>query len=202
MNWLDIALVVILAWGAYYGYKKGLIGTGFLFLGIVAGVLLAGQFSDDVGNLLTDSISSDTLVTFISYAIIIVAAVIAARIAARIFRTIISMMFLGWTDKLGGLALGLLAAAALSGALITGMARLTYNFEMPSGDIPDAVMEQAFRTADAKEWTEDALIGSALVPTYIDITTALPASALGFVPSDFRVALDILEDRINNPVAE
>ena len=50
--------------------------------------------------------------------------------------------------------------------------------------------------AEAKGWLENTLDGSALVPTFIDITEALPADALGFVPSDFRVALDILQEKI------
>ena len=197
MNWLDIVLLVILVVGAYYGLKTGLIGASFTVIGVVVGVLLAGQLSDDVGELFEDSISNDTVVTFISYAIIIAVAVVVSQVAARILRGVIKMLFLGWVDRLGGIALGVLAGVAVSGALIIGTARLTYNFEIPTEGVPAQVVEKFVPVADAKEWLEDALVGSALVPVFIDLTDALPADALGFVPSDFQIALDILEERID-----
>ena len=202
MNWLDIVLLVILAGGGYYGLKTGLITAGFTVVGVVVGVILAGQLSDDVGERLTDSISNDTVVTIISYAIIIGLVVVAAQVAGTILRKLISILFLGWADKLGGLALGVVAGAAISGALITGMARLTYNFEVPAGGLPGQVVENFVPLADAKGWLEDALVGSSLVPSYIDLTDALPADALGFVPSDFQTALDILEKAIADKEAE
>ena len=192
MNWFDIVILVILFVGAYYGLKSGLIGASLGVIGIVVGVLLASQLSDDVGELLTESISNDAIVTVASYAIIIGAVLAATWMARRILRTLISLTFLGLADKLGGLALGLLAGAAVSGALITGMARLTYSFEIPS----EGVVGEFLPVAKAKGWLENTLDGSALVPTFIDITEALPADALGFVPSDFRVALDILQEKI------
>jgi membrane protein required for colicin V production len=202
MNWLDIVLLVILAGGGYYGLKTGLITAGFTVVGVVVGIILAGQLSDDVGERITDSISNDTVVTIISYAIIIGAVVVIARVSGSILRKVISMLFLGWADKLGGLALGVVAGAAISGALITGMARLTYNFEVPTGGLPGQVVENFAPVADAKGWLEDALIGSSLVPSYIDLTDALPADALGFVPSDFQIALNILEKTIAEKEAE
>ena len=202
MNWVDIVILVILFVGGFYGLKSGLIGASLSVIGIVGGVLLAGQLSDDVGELLTESISNDTIVTVVSYAIILGAVVVVTGIARRVLRTLISMVFLGWLDRLGGLALGVLAGAAISGALITGMARLTYNFELPSEGLPQQAVEEFLPVADAKGWLEDALAGSSLVPTFIDLTEALPADALGFVPSDFRVALDILQEKIQGNGAE
>jgi membrane protein required for colicin V production len=196
MNWFDFVILAILAVGAFHGLKSGLIGASLTAVGVVLGVFLAGQLSDDVGALLTDSISNDTLVTVTSYAIIFVAVMVGAWIVKRILRTVISILFLGWVDKLGGLALGVLAGAAISGALITGMARLTYNFEIPPGGLPQEIVGNVLPLAEAKGWLEDTLTGSALVPTFINLTEAIPADALGFVPADFRVALEILEAQI------
>jgi uncharacterized membrane protein required for colicin V production len=196
MNWLDLILLVILAGGGYYGVRTGLVTSGCTAIGIVVGVLLAGQISDDVGERLTDSISNDTLVTFISYAIIIGAITAASRVFGSIVRKIVSMLFLGWADNIGGLVLGMLAGAAISGALITGLARLAYDFEVPGGKITGEVVESVVPIAEAKAWLEDTLVGSYLVPFYINLTDSLPADSLGFVPSDFQTALDILEQAI------
>ena len=196
MNWLDLILLVILAGGGYYGVKTGLVTAGCTAIGIVVGVLLAGQISDDVGERLTESISNDTLVTFISYAIIIGAITAASRVFGSIVRKIVSILFLGWADNIGGLVLGMLAGAAISGALITGLARLAYDFEVPGGKITGEVVESVVPIAEAKASLEDTLVGSSLVHFYINLTDSLPADSLGFVPSDFQTALDILEQAI------
>ena len=94
MNWFDIVILVILFVGAYYGLKSGLIGASLGVIGIVVGVLLASQLSDDVGELLTESISNDAIVTVASYAIIIGAVLAATWMARRILRTLISLTFL------------------------------------------------------------------------------------------------------------
>ena len=196
MNWLDLILLVILAGGGYYGVKTGLVTAGCTAIGVVVGVLLAGQISDDVGERLTESISNDTLVTFISYAIIIGAITAASRVFGSIVRKIVSILFLGWADNIGGLVLGMLAGAAISGALITGLARLAYDFEVPGGKITGEVVESVVPIAEAKASLEDTLVGSSLVHFYINLTDSLPADSLGFVPSDFQMALDILEQAI------
>ena len=188
--------MIILA-GVYYGLKSGLIGASLSVIGFVASVWLAGQLSDDIGEVLTDSISNDTAVTVISYASIFVVVMMAASIAQRILRSIIRLAFLGWLDKLGGVAAGVLVGAMLAGAVITGMARLTYNFEIPLGGLPQQAIEKVLPIVEAKDWLEESLVNSGLVERFIDITDAISADALGFVSSDFEMALDILEARID-----
>ena len=106
MNWLDVALIVILIVGAYLGMKTGLISTAFAAIGVLVGIALAGTLSNKVGAWFAGSIANDTLVTVISYAIIIVAALLVASIVGKIVRKILSMLFLGFVDRLGGLAVG------------------------------------------------------------------------------------------------
>ena len=195
MNWLDIIVLLILLAGGFFGLRAGLIGASLGVGGIIAAVLLAGQISDDVGELLTDSISNDTVVTVVSYAIIIGGVIAATWLARGVLRRLVSMVFLGWADRLGGAGLGILAGAVVSGALITGMARFTYNFEVSSGGLPQQAYSR-LPVANAKGWLEGALTGSASAPIFVDVATAIPAGTLGLVPSDFRVALDILEKKI------
>ena len=201
MNWLDFVFIAILGVGAFIGLRIRLIGAVFTVLGVFVGWLLAGQWSDDVGELFADSLSNDTLITVISYAVIIVVALIVSNFAAKIVRPLLAAFTLGLSglvDRLGGVVLGLLIGAAISGAIIIGLARLTYNFNI--GDIAEAVpgqvTEQLVQVENVKGAVEDALTGSQLVPIFIDFADALPANALGYVPSDFRVALDILKEKI------
>lgn len=210
MNWLDIVIIVVLVGAALFGLKYGLIRAGFNAIGMVVGSLLAGQWSDDVGGLFSDSISNDTVVTVLSYGIIIVAAVVVSNVVAKIARPILTVATLGLSslvDRLGGLALGLIIGVSISAALIVGLARLTYDFELDevlkiTEALPSVVAErvplaeQLGQVAEAKEALESALTGSMFVPIFVDVTDALPADALGYIPSDFKAALDILEENI------
>ena len=199
MNWLDILIIIILVIAGFMGFRTGIIGAALTAIGAIIGWLLAGQFSEHAGSLFGDSLSNDTIVTVVSYAIIILVALLVARIVHRIVRPFLSAMTLGMAglvDRLAGLGLGLLVGVAVSGALILALARLTYNFEELEGGVAGAISERVAQVRDTRQSMENALTASAIVPVFIDFTDALPADALGFVPSDFKTAFDILEEKI------
>jgi uncharacterized membrane protein required for colicin V production len=199
LNWLDLVLIAILLVGAFMGMRTGLIGAAVTALGAIIGWMLAGRFSDNLGGLFSESLSNDTWVTVISYAIIVTATIVVARLIWRFVRPLLSAATLGiagMVDKLGGVALGLLAGFAIGCALIIAMARFAYNFKVPDEGISGQVAQRIPRVEDTREAVENALIGSAIVPTFIDVAEALPGNALGFVPSDFKVALGILKQEI------
>ena len=199
MNWLDLVLIALVVVGAFLGMRVGLIGAAFTAAGIIIGWLLAGQLSDDVGGWFDKSLSNDTAITVIAYVIIIALAIIVAKVVEKIVRPMLTVATVGMSvmvDKLGGLALGVLFGLIISGALIIAMARLAYNFEFPEEGIAGRAAER-IDVLETKERVEDALIESAIVPVFVDVTDAVPASALGFVPSDFKLSLDILEQNID-----
>ena len=208
VNWLDFVLLAIIAVGAVMGLRIGLIGAAFTVVGVFVGWLLAGQWSDDVGGLFGDSLSNDTIVTAISYAIIIAGAVVVSRFAAKFIKPLLTVFTLGLSsmvDRLGGLALGALFGAAISAVIIIALARLTYDFDtsVVTDLVPAQVAgqvaeldEQLAKVENVREQLETALTESKLVSIFIDISDAIPASTFGFVPSDFKAALDILEGNI------
>ncbi len=206
MNWLDIVVLVLLALGAIGGLRTGLFGAAFAAAGALIGWFVAGQLSDDIGGLFSGSISNDTLVTVISYALIIVLSLVIARLAWKLVRPVLTALTLGLAalvDKLGGLVLGLVLGGAIAGALIIAMARFTYNFTLPEEGIAGTVVERMplVRVEETREGIRDTLAGSRLVPVFIKVVDALPGDALGFVPSDFRVALDLLKQDIEKESA-
>jgi uncharacterized membrane protein required for colicin V production len=208
VNWFDIMMVAVLVVGVLYGLKIGLIKAIFVTVGVYIGWLLAGQFGPKIGGLFEGTLSNETIVTVLSYAIIIVAALIATSYAFKIVKPLLTIFTLGLAsvvDRLGGLALGLLMGLALSGALVIGFARLTYNFDVQMlGDVVPATVsgriveldEGVARIDDARESLEEAMTESKLVPIFLDITDALPGDSLGFIPADFKVSLEILRDSI------
>ena len=195
MNWFDYLLLAIIAAGAVAGMRLGVIGAAFMAVGGLVGWMLAGRLSDDVGGLLS-SVAGDTWVTSLSYVVIVgLSVVIAAYVWRRLAGPLLmaaTMGMSGMVNKLGGVALGIVIGATVSFALIVVSARLTYDFQLPDGGVPGSVTEQSSR-----EWLEGVLVDSTIVSTFVDVADAVPGSTLGFIPSDFEAALNILEERLN-----
>ncbi len=210
MNWLDIVLMVVLGVATFVGFKMGLIGAAITAVGVLIGWLIAGQFADDLGGMFSSTIKNDTLVTTIAYSLIMTAAVVIAGIVAKIVKPLLKVFTVGLSslvDKLGGLALGLVVGGVVVGALIIASARLTYDYEsydilasVPAqfqGSPQLAQLEgQVARIDSVKAGLEEILTGSRFVSIFVDVTAALPANALGFVPADFKASLEILESNI------
>ena len=197
MNWLDIVFIVLVISCGLVGVWIGLIRAAFGALGVVLGILIASQVSDNLGGLYAGYISNETLANVIAYALIILLSVIVARVLAMVLRKIVYMLFMGWADRVAGLAMGLIAGAAISGAAIAGLAELTYNSELIDRGVAAGGLENNPKVAKVKERLESALIDSALVGVFLEVTDKLPANALGFVPSNFMLALETLELRID-----
>ena len=198
MNWFDYLLLAIIAAGAVAGMRLGVIGAAFMAVGGLVGWQLAGRLSDDVGGLLS-SVSGDTWVTSLSYLVIVGLSVVVAAYAWRLARPFLmaaTMGMSGMVNKLGGLALGIVIGATVSFALIVVSARLTYDFELPDGGIAGSVTERV-PVQGSREWLEGVLVDSTIVSTFVDVADAVPGSTLGFIPSDFEAALNILEERLN-----
>jgi uncharacterized membrane protein required for colicin V production len=199
MNWFDYLLLAIIAAGAVAGMRLGVIGAAFMAVGGLVGWMLAGRLSDDVGGLLS-SVSGDTWVTSLSYVVIVgLSVVIAAYVWRRLAGPLLmaaTMGMSGMVNKVGGLALGVVIGATVSFALIVVSARLTYDFELPDEGIAGSVTERV-PVQGSREWLEGVLVDSTIVSTFVDVADAVPGSTLGFIPSDFEAALNILEERLN-----
>ena len=190
MNWMDIIISIVAIVGLVIGWRMGLLGAIFNVLGVVVGVFLAARFSDDIASWFTERGTSDAIATVLGYVVIIVAVFVGAQVARGFAKRMLNLVFLGWVDSLGAIAVGLLFGFALSGALILATARF-------SGDLPEeGALGTIVEMTGIRGNIQDEMVESTLVPVFIDVTNALPADALGFIPGDFRLALKVLELRI------
>lgn len=199
MNWIDIGLVSIILAIAYMGMKTGLIGALFITSSGFIGWMIAGQTSDNLGGIFDHSLSNDTLITVISYTLIVILCLIVGGITYRIVRPFIAIATLGLSsmvDRLGGLVMGLLLGLIISGAIIIAVSRLAYNFKIPDEGITGNVAQRIPHVAETKERLEESLSNSAIVKIFIDVADAIPGNTLGFVPSDFKISLAILKESI------
>ena len=191
MNWLDLVIVGV---SAFMGLRIGLIRAGLTALGVFVGSMLGGQLSDDIGRLFSGIDEGSAVATVISYAIIIMICLTAAAAASVVLRKVVSILLMGWADKLAGVALGLVAGAVISAGIIMGMANLTYSSEV-GDELATKVLNSTLDTEKAKKRLEDGLTQSALVTAFVDVVEIVPSSTLWFVPTNFKSALNVLNQR-------
>lgn len=197
MNWLDLAFITLVFGCGVVGVWIGLIRAALAALGVVLGILVASQVSNDLGGLYADYISNETLANVIAYGLVILASIIVARIITVVVLKVVNILAMGWVDKLAGLAMGLVVGAAITWAAIGGLAELTYDSDLIEQGVAAGGLEDKANAGQVKDTLEGVLIGSTIVVFVIRVTDILPSNALGFVPSSFMVALETLELRID-----
>jgi membrane protein required for colicin V production len=118
MNWLDVIILVIIAISTVIGLKVGIIRAFFAIAGVIIGVFLAGRFSGPLADRLT-FISDAGIAGVVAFAVILIAVLIIAIILAVVIKWVTSAVMLGWVNRLGGAALGLILGAIFCAALLT-----------------------------------------------------------------------------------
>ena len=208
MNWIDIAIVLILAASLVWGLKTGVIPMVFTVLGMLIGWWLAGQYADDVGALVGDWGTFDTAVTVVCYAAIISLSVfVASKVGSLVkpFIVIGTLGTAGMADKIGGLLIGLIIGLVFTGAFIVVLARLSFDLEVSTPDVQIAGGAEIMRLAGGKvaaitekrQVMVNSLRESRAAPVFLDVVDVIPGSALGFIPGDFQASLDILREEID-----
>ena len=109
MNYFDIILIIPLLWGAFKGFKKGLIielaSLIALFLGVWGGVKFSFVSAKYLGEMFD---ISEKLMPLISFAITFVIIVIAVFTLAKLLQKFIKMIALGMLNKIAGALFGAL----------------------------------------------------------------------------------------------
>jgi len=119
MNWVDAIIIIVALISAYMGYKQGLIRTIFSFIGLIVGIVLAGQWSGSLANLFSSDKAQWAYI--VAFAIILIVVLVAANLAGAVSKRFINFIMLGWLDSLGGMILGLLVGAIAMAAILTSV---------------------------------------------------------------------------------
>ena len=117
MSWLDIVILVPIVIAAFVGLKTGLIKALLSLVGVVVGVILAGRFYAPLSEQLT-FISSEGAAKVVAFAIILIGVMVISLVLANLIKWAVSMMMLGWVNRLGGAVFGVLMGAITCGALL------------------------------------------------------------------------------------
>lgn len=204
MNLFDWVLIAVFVVGALLGLKWGLVQSILNFIAVYVAMLVSAQIADGLVARVTDNVQNESIATAIGYVVIFLSVFIIAQIVGKIIRPMLTIIFLGWVDKLGGVVVGVLLGGILVIGAVTAMARVAYPQDetilveienLGSGDL-EAAKERLYQELaerygrdTLKEW----LAGSSLVPGVVGTRSKLPANVLGLVPGEFATALDTLE---------
>ena len=163
MNWLDLVLLLVIAWFAIAGASAGLLRELVTLLAMVAGVVLAGLFHDELAEDILVMVESARVARIGAFAAIFFAMLAAGQIAANLLKDVALALALGPLDRSGGLVVGLAKAAIIVEAGLFLFAR--YHLDM----------------------MVDAMDGSLLTPFFLRGAPFL----LALLPGDFRSAVEL-----------
>lgn len=187
MNWFDFIIIIVALAGLITGFRVGLIGAVFYAAGVLVASLLAANLSEDIAGWFTNQGAADAIATVLAYAVIFTGVFICALAAQRFAKAVIKLPLLGWVGALGAVVAGLLLGIGLASVLILGAARLSS--DIPAGDTIDSVIETEYLRGGVQK----ALALSRLTGVFINVTDWLPGNALGFVPGDYKIALEQID---------
>ena len=140
MNWLDGIIAIPLLWGAYQGYKKGLVFMALMVIGMILGLYLGFKFSGLVGNLLTNHLSiSKGLLPYIGFAIIFATIVLLVIFLVKLLDAILKASSLTPVNKVVGSVLGM----AIWGLIISVFLWMFKALEPSVAVIPKKAQEES-----------------------------------------------------------
>ena len=123
MHWLDIVFIIILFVPTFIGLRQGLIKAALFFVGLLVGVVLAGNFYQPVSKIF-GFISNENVAYILAFILILVLVMVAAFLLARLLKSIIKVAMLGWVDNVGGALLGFLSSFIFLSAILATWVKL------------------------------------------------------------------------------
>lgn len=131
MNVLDIVILILFLPGIIRGVSKGFIEQAVSLAGIVASVWMATRFSSIVCEKLKDYINvSETVLSIISFIIILVAVSIVVLLIAKLITGLIKMANLSWVNRLLGFIFAIALSAVVIGLVIILFDTVNVKFEL------------------------------------------------------------------------
>jgi membrane protein required for colicin V production len=162
MNWLDLALLLVLAWFIISGGVTGLFRETVTLIALVLAVIIAGLVYRELAADIRVMASSERLARVIAFLAIFLAVTGAGQIVSLLLKPAAQTLALGPLNRTGGLAVGLLKGVIVIEVMLFLFAR--YHF-----------------TAMV-----NAMDGSLLTPIFLRGIPFL----LTLLPDEFRQAVD------------
>ncbi|KUJ94984.1 MAG: rane protein required for colicin production [Desulfonauticus sp.] len=113
MNFLDIFFLVVISFFFLRGIYRGLVQEVSSLVALFLGFFLANRYWQKVLPLMEEIIPSETWAKICSYLAVLIGVMFIIFIISTILKHLLKMAFLGWLDRIGGAAIGLLKALVL-----------------------------------------------------------------------------------------
>jgi len=143
VSYFDLVVTLLIvgsgAWSAY----RGLVREVFAFLALIIGVIVATAGYGVVMPFCEGMIGDGLFARVISFAIIFGLSALVVILIGHALQKVIKILLLGWVDRAGGFAIGL-----LKGLLVCGVVLLLL-------DKIDAVHDYIFSYSDFSPWLID-----------------------------------------------
>ncbi len=135
MNFLDIVLGILLAWGLYKGLKNGLFVELASLVALVAGIYGAIHFSYIASDYLSQNMElSERFLKVTPFLITFIAIIVLVGLAGKLLTKIADFAMLGILNKIAGGIFGTLKVAIILGAALIFFEKATASLNFINKD--------------------------------------------------------------------
>ncbi|SRR5574344_467226 len=114
MNFLDILILIPVAWFGFKGFKNGLIKELFLLLALILGIYITYKFSGFVASKLPPSSSAPIIAFLITFIAVLVGVHIVGRFTEKIIKLVIPELI----NKILGICFGVIKVIFICSILL------------------------------------------------------------------------------------
>lgn len=140
MNWVDFAIVIIVALTTFSSLRAGVIRQAMALIGLAVGIYGAVGNYQRLAAQLATFVTNPALCSAVAFLLILVVVWVGAAFVATLFRGALNAFGLGWADNLMGMIVGLLMGLLVVVGLLSLMVRL------PIPALSEAVQQSTLAT--------------------------------------------------------
>lgn len=147
MNIIDAIILICLIPAIFQGFRKGFISQAISIVSLVAGIWASARFADIVTEWISQYITaSEQILKLVAFVLILIVVFLLLGLLGRLLESILNFAFLGWVNKLLGVAFSLLKALLIIGLVIMLFSTLNDNLEIVKPEtLADSVLYQPIK---------------------------------------------------------
>ena len=162
LNWVDFAILGVMAWFTFTAFRSGLIREVVTIGGAIIGVVLAGKFYLRLASDIEVAVDDKQAAEMVAFLVIFGATVLGSQMIAMFLKRAATLLMLGPWDAMGGAVLGAAKGFVIVEVLL--IAGITF----PSLHVVEAIDK------------------SSLAPFFLELVPVLKF----LLPREFRDAVD------------
>ena len=123
MHWLDFVIIIVLVIQTVTGFIQGFIKALGGLIGLIAGIILAGRFYENLAGGPLSFISNTDVAKVAAFVLILIVVWGIFSAVASLLTKLVSVAFLGGLNRVAGAVFGLAMGALFIGAALAAWAR-------------------------------------------------------------------------------